>query len=134
MIQPLEKFKDTKLKLKPILKSMLVQYVQILDQFLKSLGAKKYENMRTTHHETKNNSKCGICQTVFDKQVMLKNNFTVDHKLQYANHSCPLCRFGCYINTDLESHKVQKHHDLKQFLVKAIITLIDFEHLIVEFI
>ena len=62
-----------------------------------------------------NNSKCGICQTVFDKLVMLRKHVRVDHKLQYANHRCPHCRFGCYINTDLESHKVQKHPDLKQY-------------------
>ena len=62
-----------------------------------------------------NNSKCGICQTVFVKLVMLRKHVRVDHKLQYANHRCPHCRFGCYINTDLESHKVQKHPDLKQY-------------------
>ena len=62
-----------------------------------------------------NNSKCGICQTVFDKLVLLRKHVRVDHKLQYANHRCPHCRFGCYINTDLESHKVQKHPDLKQY-------------------
>ena len=73
------------------------------------------EHMRTNHHAMENNSKCGICQTVFDKLVMLRKHVRVDHKLQYANHRCPHCRFGCYINTDLESHKVQKHPDIKQY-------------------
>ena len=72
-------------------------------------------SFRTNHHAMENNSKCGICQTVFDKLVLLRKHVRVDHKLQYANHRCPHCRFGCYINTDLESHKVQKHPDLKQY-------------------
>merc|ERR1711970_512061 len=62
-----------------------------------------------------NNSKCGICQTVFDKVAMLKKHVRVDHKLQYANHRCPHCRFGCYETSSLEAHKAQKHPELKRY-------------------
>ena len=73
------------------------------------------EHIKTTHHAMENNSKCGICQSVFDKVAMLKKHVRVDHKLLYAVHRCPHCRFGCFNSIDLESHKVQKHPELKRY-------------------
>ena len=72
-------------------------------------------SIRTTHHGMESNSKCGLCQTVFDKVAMLKKHVRMDHKLQYARHRCSHCRFGCYETSSLEAHKAQKHPELKRY-------------------